>query len=411
MRASGRQVAGIVGNVLEHYDNALFGFLAPFLAPLFFADSDPLTSLIMTYGMLPLGMLTKPLGSIFFGWIGDTFGRRQALSLSLLGMAIVTMGIGFLPLYRDVGIVAPCLLALARMLQSFCMAGETVGGAIYVLENTKKEKQSLLSSIYDASTIAGILLASSLVTLFSSMGNIDEAWRYLFWGGSLTALFGLVLRFSQGDILVGPKPTKAPLIATMKEYLGPLLAIMVVAGYSHITYAVAITMMNGFLPLVTTLTKTEVMRINSYLLVFDMLILPLCGYIASRYGKDRLMSSSALFLAIFGLPCFYLLDSATFGVVVVIRCLFVIAGVAFSAPYHAWACEQVPAEKRYTILSLGYALGSQAIGSPTSFISLWLYKTTGHAAAAGLYLFVFSLAAIFCIRASLKTNRQAILLK
>ncbi len=408
MSRSGRRVAGIIGNILEHYDNALFGCLAPFLAPLFFAESDPLTSLILTYGMLPLGMVTKPLGSLFFGWIGDAFGRKQALSLSLLGMALVTMAIGFLPLYRDVGIVAPCLLAFLRMLQSFCMAGETVGGAIYVLEQTESPKRSLLSSIYDASTIGGILLASGLVTLLSGMEVIEEAWRYLFWGGSFTALFGLALRFSQDEVVPPAKPNKAPLIATVREYAGPLVAIMVMAGFSHITYGVAFTMMNGFLPLVTTLSKTEVMRINSYLLVLDMVILPLCGYLAYRYGKERVMQLAALFLAVTGLPLFFLLDGASASLIVAIRCLFVIAGVAFSAPYHAWACEQVPHESRYTILSLGYALGSQILGSPTAFISLWLYKATGYAASAGVYLVVFSVAAVYVSGLAARRVKQRI---
>src|SRR5579863_4289600 len=95
---------GIVGNFLEHYDNALFGLLAPFIAPLFFEKSDPVTALILTYGMMPLGLITRPLGSLFFGTIGDRWGRRRALSYSLLGMTVATMGIGCLPVYKDIGI-------------------------------------------------------------------------------------------------------------------------------------------------------------------------------------------------------------------------------------------------------------------------------------------------------------------
>src|SRR5579872_7035410 len=127
--------AGMIGNLLEHYDRALFGLLAPFIAPLFFEGKDPLTALILTYGMLPLGILSRPLGSLFFGWIGDRFGRREALFYSLLGMAFTTIGIGFLPIYAQIGALAPLLLAFGRLLQNFFDAGETAGGAIAVLEN------------------------------------------------------------------------------------------------------------------------------------------------------------------------------------------------------------------------------------------------------------------------------------
>ena len=135
------RIAGVIGNFLEHYDNALFGLLAPFIAPLFFEEKDPITALILTYGMLPLGFLdaSARLPS-FSGRSGDRFGRRHALFCSLSGMALVTVGIGSLPLYREIGIFAPLLLAAGRMLQSFCAAGESIGGAIFVLENTRVAK-------------------------------------------------------------------------------------------------------------------------------------------------------------------------------------------------------------------------------------------------------------------------------
>ena len=130
------RLIAMVGNILEHYDHALFGLLAPFLAPLFFEEKDPLTALILTYGMLPFGILMRPLGSLFFGWIGDLFGRTRALFFSLLGMAAVTFAMGCLPTHVEVGYLAPLLLALGRILQNFFAAGESVGGAIYVLERT-----------------------------------------------------------------------------------------------------------------------------------------------------------------------------------------------------------------------------------------------------------------------------------
>src|SRR5260221_48414 len=108
------RIAGMMGHLLEHYDRALFGLLAPFIAPLFFEASDPITALILAYGMIPLGYLIRPLGAWFFGWIGDSIGRKEALFCSLLGMAIVTLAIGCLPAYKEVGGFSALLLAICR---------------------------------------------------------------------------------------------------------------------------------------------------------------------------------------------------------------------------------------------------------------------------------------------------------
>lgn len=390
------RLAGVIGNLLEHYDNALFGLLAPFIAPLFFEAEDPVTALILTYGMLPLGFITRPLGSLFFGWIGDCFGRRQALFCSLFGMALVTIGIGFLPVYKEIGIWAPLFLALGRMLQSFCAAGESVGGAIFVLEHTSPSKRGLMSSCYDASSIGGILIASGLVTFMSVQGCIEQSWRALFWAGGITAVFGIFLRWMTTDGAEFTNATKTHnprWFHALKEYKFPLLSIIIASGFSYTTYSLAFTLMNGYVPLVTSLSKTQVMQVNTVLLIVDFCLLPFFGYLANKFGKERVMLTAALCSALGAIPLFTLLEQATLSTVIVVRVLIILFGVAFAAPYHAWAMERVPPRHRYLILSLGGALGSQLIGTPTSAICLWLYKTLHWSWVPGVYLVVIGAAA------------------
>ena len=122
-----------LGNLFEHYDTALFGFLSPFLAPLIFPQQDPLTALILTYAIIPLGMLARPLGSLFFGFLGDTYGRQCALSFTLLGMSVVSLGLAFSPTYAQAGIIAPLIFCLGRGLQNFFASGEIMGGSCLYL--------------------------------------------------------------------------------------------------------------------------------------------------------------------------------------------------------------------------------------------------------------------------------------
>ncbi len=390
------QIAGMVGNILEHYDSALFGLLAPCLAPLFF-QQDPLTALIMTYGIIPLGLITRPLGALFFGRIGDIYGRKQALSLSLLGMAVATVGIGMLPTYNEVGCWAPIGLACMRMLQSFCAAGESAGGAIFVLEHTRLQTRSIMSSLYDASTVSGILLASALVTILSVIGKAECLWRGLFFAGAFTAVMGVIIRCSIDESHLLPVNKKNGIQTILRSHLKPFIAIICCSGFGHITYSLAFVLMNGYIPLVTSLTQADVMQINTYLLVIDMLALPCFGYIASRVGKEKVMITASLFSAICAIPLFQCLDQASMATVVGVRLLLVTVGVAFAAPYYAWAIDRVLPAHRYTVLSLGSALGSQLIGAPTSAVSLWLYQETGWMGVPGAYLLVFGLLAAYAV--------------
>jgi len=395
--------AGMIGNVLGNYDKALFGLMAPFIAPLFFGPADPVTALILTYAMLPLGFVTKPLGSLFFGRIGDRYGRKFALSCSLVGIAIFTLGIGFLPVYKTIGAWAPVCLAIARMLQSFFVAGESTGAALYLLENTAQEKRSLLSGLYGASSIVGYVIASGLVAWFSQQGYMEDGWRILFWIGGLAAIFGVFLRLKKREEDFNPVK-RVPLLQVLKHHRSSLLTIIIASGFSFVTYAMPCVLMNGFVPLVTNISKTAVMQVNTLLLIVDMALLPIFGYLAQKFGKERVMFIGAFGSAVLAIPLFYLVGGASLGMVIAIRLILVILGVVFAAPYYAWAIERVIPEHRYTVLCLGSSLGSQLIGGPASAISLSLYQMTGWVWSAGLYLLVIGALASYVIKISARNK-------
>jgi MHS family proline/betaine transporter-like MFS transporter len=316
-------------------------------------------------------------------------------------MAIATITMGCLPTYAEAGYFAPLFLALGRVLQNFCAAGETVGGAIYILERTELPKKNLMSGIYDASSIAGILLASSMVTLFSFQEIIFDKWRILFWIGGVAAILGILVRVkaSEGKEYIRAKKKERPnLIPLIKEHRGALIAVICVAGFSHTTFFLAFTLMNGFIPLITSLSKTEVMGTNTLLLLVDMVLLPLFAGLASRIGREKLMLAAAGTSMFCAIPLFCCLKGADLSIVILVRIVIMSLGVAFSSTYHSWSQERVPSEARYTILSLGYALGSQLIGAPTVALSLWLYKKTGWFGAPALYLMVTSTLAAFFVR-------------
>ncbi len=332
----------------------------------------------------------------------------------MLGMALATVAMGSLPTYLEAGILAPVLLALCRLLQSFCAAGESAGGAIFILEHTESSRRSLMSGVYDASSVGGILIASAVITGLSFWGEIEQSWRYLFWCGALTAAIAILMRMKarEGEEYAAAHlpgvERPAPLWSVIREHRQALLAVVFAAGFAYTTYSLAFTLMNGYIPLVTSLSKTEVMAANTGLLVLDMALLPFFGYLAGKWGKVRVMGLAAAASVVSALPLFYLLQDARLGTVIAARLIIVTLGVAFSASYHAWCQERVPPLARYTILSLGYALGSQLIGAPSVTVSLWLFKKTGWFGAPALYIMATAAAAgYFVIRMSLQKSRFA----
>ncbi|MGB7127881.1 MAG: MFS transporter [Candidatus Rhabdochlamydia sp.] len=397
-------LTGFFGNFLEHYDCALFSLLAPFLAPLFFDQKDPVISLILTYAMLPLGFLSRFIGSLFFGWLGDHLGRKRALCSSLTGLSITTVLMGFLPTYAQVGMIAPLGLLLARLLQGFFAAGETVGGAIFVLEQTENRKRNWMSSLYDASSVLGMLTASFMLFLYSYFAQ-EINWRYLFWAGALTAIVALILRIASKEE-IKPKIKKEKNCSIFLQHKRVFITIALVAGFSSSIYCLAFTLASGYIPLITSITKNQIVKINTYLLCFDMCILPLFGHLATKIGKEKQMLIGALGSAIIAIPCFYCFSISSILIVTIGRMLLVIAGVAFSATYHAWAQGLVEPEYRYRILCTAHAVGSQIIGTSTAFISLWLYKASGWVAAPALYVICIALLAAWAVFTSTRTYKK-----
>lgn len=391
----------LLGNLFEHYDAALFSLLSPFLAPLFFPGQDRITALILTYCIIPLGMAARPIGSLIFGYIGDAHGRKEALVLSLSGMAVVTACMGFMPTYQQAGMLAPVLLSLGRILQNFFAAGETIGGAIYLIENAPESEKDMTSSYYNASTIAGILTASFGVSILCGLNLVEECWRVLYFLGCSTAIFAVLLRVK---MTLHPAPLASSLASSGKFVLSAcwksrqaLVTIAVASGFSYASYTLAFVMINGFVPLVTSVSTEQMMHLNTVFLGFDFLLLPIFGLLARRFSRDRMMMIAGALAAISGFPLFWLLQGASLAAVILVRFSLVLIGVWFSAPFYSWAQSLVPASGRYTVISFAYAIGSQLLGGPSAAISLWLFQKTEWVVSAGLFWMVLGLAASYLI--------------
>ena len=187
-----------LGTALEFYDFALYGAIASNLSHLFFPADNPLISLILSYGVFAISFIARPLGSIVFGKIGDKFGRKKAFGLSILYMSLPTVLIGCLPVYDSIGVMAPLLLILLRLMQGICTGGEFNGAYIYALEHYPN-RGGFTGSIISTSVVFGMLLALIAVTIINKPGMPEWAWRIPFLFGGVIGFFGYYIRNKLGE--------------------------------------------------------------------------------------------------------------------------------------------------------------------------------------------------------------------
>lgn len=390
-------VAAIIGNILEHYDSAIYGLLAPLLAPQFFPNHTPLTALILTYALIPLGILSRPIGALVIGRIGDQYGRSVALSFSIIGMAVVTGLMGFLPVYEQVGILAPILLALGRVLQNFFIASESIGAAIFILEHTKQKSKNWIGSLYGVSTMVGILCASAVVTALTLPSMPAFMWRFVFFLGFVTGLAGFYIRYQLPESPEFVEERRKQLQTSSQNTLSllwqnkkKLLCLIAVSGFSYATYSAAFLFLNSFSPQVANVSLTDMMALNTSLLLFDMFLLPLFGYLADRISAARVMTLSALAIGVLSYPLFSLLPQANIFVVAFVRIVLIVFGVGFSTPFSAFTQALFPVHSRYSLIAFSYSIGSQLIGATLPAVCLWLYKMTGVVTMPAWYLMACS---------------------
>jgi MHS family proline/betaine transporter-like MFS transporter len=393
-------LAVFLGNILTKYDQALFSLLAPIWAPVLFSQHDSVTALILTYSLFLLDWIVRPFGAYFFGWLGDQWGPQRSLFYSLTGIVIATWLMSSFSLFSSDGILSPIFLLGIRWLQNFCAAGEAANGAVLLLENTPESQRTWISSLYDMSSTVGLLCAAILVALLGRWGILETQWSWLFRIASVLALYGLFLRLKMVVVYPSKQLTVTPtmpLLALLKHYWLPLIAIISVSGFSYTTYTVAFTLMQGYMPLVSSISYQKLLEINVGLISLDVLLLPIWGYVAKRWGYRRQMLSAAIGMLFSLFPIFWLMQKATFNTLLICRIWIVVFGVAFSATYHAWVHALMDKKTRYRIASLGYTLGSRLVGMPASVVSLWIFQKTGLIGAPVFYLGITAIAATFAV--------------
>lgn len=391
----------LLGNVVDHFDTALYAFIAPIMAPLFFPNSDPVVQLIMAYSVFATSIVTRPLGAYVFGLIARSKGPSRALSHSLVGVGLFTFLIGTLPTHQEIGAFAPLCFIILRTVVEIFAAGESAVSRIYILKDKVAEEGFRNSYLHQISTIAGVVLAS-FATLFVQYMNDDSSWRLMYFLGGAAAIIGYLLRRSTQNL--EDKDFQETLNLYDRFGLRVLIAhkmhlfrIFMVNGISHLTYVIPFITMNHLIPLITDITAETMMAVNSFMLVFDMVAIAFIGKLTSKLPSKTIMLASSLTLAVTIIPAWYFLPGAGIVYVTIIRFWVVLCGLAFLCPLNLWSYNQVSGDEKYIIVGIGTTLSASIIGKMTPAICLALYYSSGYISVAFYFAAMFGFGA-FLIR-------------
>lgn len=374
--------AGIIGNVIEYYDFALIGFLAVMMGELFFPSNDPFLSLLGSFGAFAAGMVMRPLGALVFGHIGDRVGRRYALMSSLMMMALPTFLIGFLPTYAQIGILAPILLVLLRMVQGLSVGGEYASSIVYLVEQSSPNSQNLYGSFVSVGAKIGMALGSgfcgALLWYLGENAMGEWGWRIPFLASIVIAAAGLYLRRNLADDYVPSEDKTVPIMAILRHHRGEFWKFLSIASSIWIFYYTVFVYLPIWLQGSAHLLKSEAGQINTISIIVGVVFIPLMAMVADRIGSLRVMRTAALGLALGIYPVMVAMSIGGYWVALAGTMLMVIALCAFQAPIFAstvTALSYHGYRASFTAVILGSAAG--IVGGITPALMTSLEKLSG----------------------------------
>ena len=385
--------AGAIGNVLEWYDFTVYAFFAETIGRLFFPQSSETDSLIAAFGVFAAGYLMRPLGGIFFGHIGDRYGRKPVLVLSTLMMAVPTCAIGLLPTSEQIGPVAAVLLVLFRLLQGLSIGGEYTGSVVYMAESAKPGRRGLLCTASILGAGIGTLLGSGFADLINTVlpkENVETwAWRIPFLAGALVGIVGWYLRRNLPEtrgLLKATQPSQPPITETLTKHWRTVLQVAGLNLMHAISFFMIFVFMKTYLHKFTGLTETQALTISTIGLLALMAVTLVAGSISDHVGRKPVLVASAICAIVFAYPLLALVNLGHFWIALSCQLAFAVIVGSYSGTAPAAMAEISPGPVRVTTTSLGYNLCMALFGGTTPMITVILIKATGIDTTPALYI-------------------------
>ena len=404
----------ILGSIVEYYDFGLYAVFAPVIGELFFPSLSDFIQLLLTFSVFAVGFLMRPLGGLIFGYMGDKYGRKRALNLSIIGMAFATLTMGLLPGYNEIGIFAPLILLVVRMVQGLSIGGEGTGSAIFIMEHSSKGNLTFIGSLVMAANMFGTLSATLVGIVINNIYGLNEYnWRAGFILGTVLGLFCSYLRKKsnetpvftsiKNDNKISKNPIRTILASRRKELL---LVVALACVSTSVAYSIR-GYLNTFLMEIMGYSIAQAFQFTSFCLLAMIVMLPLFGAVAEKLGQRRFLQICAVLIILMVVPAFMLIANSSNDVTKTYLGLLILAilGSSISAPAYPYAIRVFPPELRYSGVALSWNIGNALFGGTTPFIATVLVERVSVIAPA---YYLIATAVTFLVITAVLTRRYRV---
>ncbi|MFI6357282.1 MFS transporter [Streptomyces sp. NPDC050743] len=415
--------ASLIGTTIEWYDFFLYGSAAALVFnKLFFPDSDPLVGTLLSFLTYAVGFAARPLGALVFGHYGDRLGRKKLLVLSLVMMGGATFAIGLLPTHATVGAAAPVLLTALRLVQGFALGGEWGGAVLLVSEHGDARRRGFWASWPQTGAPAGQLLATGVLSLLTAVLSDDAfgtwGWRIPFLLSGVLVIVGLWIRLSVDESPVfkealaraesrrTQEAEKLPLVSVLRNHWRDVLVAMGARMAENISYYV----ITAFI-LVYATTSAGVSKqtaLNAVLIgsAVHFAVIPAWGALSDRVGRRPVYLLGAAGVGLWMFPFFSLVDTGSFGYLILAVTVGLVLHGAMYAPQAAFFAEMFATRMRYSGASIGAQFASVAAGAPAPLIATALLDDYGSSTPIALYVIAAAVLTLIAVGVARETRHR-----
>jgi MHS family proline/betaine transporter-like MFS transporter len=371
-------VSGIAGNVMEWYDFSVYGYFASILGRRFFPAANPVSSLLAAFAVFAAGFFMRPLGSLVFGYIGDKKGRKLALTASVGLMAVPTFLIGVLPSYQQIGLWAPMLLVLMRLLQGLSVGGEYTTSSIFLVEGSAAGHRGFLGSFVPLGACGGVLLGSAVgaavTNLLDHASVVSWGWRVPFLVGVTIGGFGLWTRRSLSDdklALRGRRAAASPVREAFRTERVTMARLIGLSAVGAVGFYMCFVYVTTYLRRIDHLAQSQALDINTISMVVLLLLIPAAGALSDRIGRKPILVAATGGMFVLAWPLFWMLHHRDLRVILLGQIGFAVLSACFWGAISATMVELVPNRLRCTVLSVGYNIGLAILGGLTPMVAVY----------------------------------------
>jgi metabolite-proton symporter len=402
-------VASLVGSSIEWFDYFLYGTVAALVFnQLFFPSEDPTVGLLLSYASFALSFFIRPLGGVVFSHIGDKIGRKKTLIFTLSLMGLATAGMGLLPTYETIGVWAPILLILLRLVQGIGLGGEWGGALLLAVEYAPKERRGFFGSIPQMGVTIGLLLGTFVMSLMTMMPNdafMSWGWRIPFLLSTLLVFFGLWIRKGIDETPSFKKVqekgeiAKVPLLETLKtQWKEVLIAVggkvvetapFYIFGTFIVSYA---TTYLGF-------SKTAALNAVTIATVITTILIPVMGSWSDKIGRKLLYIGGTILMILYAFPYFWLLQQGSVTLMIIATIIGLgIIWAPITAVLGTMFSEIFKSNVRYTGITLGYQIGAAVAGGTAPLIATALLAEYDNSyVPVALYIIITSIISLIAV--------------